>query len=405
MPNSAGPFETQSRWLLVTGQGGITALGGALLFAHLPVSSMSPVAFAIPLPFVAATMTLVFSPASARTSIRLHACMMLLNILGILGLLIVTARAEPALLLAYLLTLTVGAGARNLAVAAIAVLAVPPVVLGLGSVALSSNDLLPQGCLMVLMGLQMSMTVRQIELDWKTQHETLRGFEDKITEQAPLVHLGRFAQGLAHEFHNVLGGVQGLLDYAARSEDPKEIREALEVSARTLQRAGHIVENLKTFTREVPLERHPCDLAQVVSDSLTLIAHECRRARINVETDFRSTPTVMADPARLQQVFLNLELNAARAMRPGGRLTVRIDTENGDARVAFSDTGCGIQRDDFELIFKPQFTTHRESDGLGLGLFVSDRIIRAHGGSINVQSVPEQGSTFTVHLPVAAAGS
>lgn len=364
--------------MLVTLQAGIVLLQIAVFLpASLTYAALVPLAAT-----GAATLLLIRPPTSARGSLRLIAAWFLLDVLGVLGTLAVTHAGTP-LLLAALLTIALCAGMRRLGFALAAAALVPAAVFALDPPP-DPYAAFAGHALVALVGLLSAYGVAQIETERRALESTLAG-------QQPLVQLGRFAQGLAHEFHNVLGGVQGLLDFAARSNDPREMREALDVSARSLARAVHIVENLKTFTREAPLERVECDLRQVVDDSLALIAHECRKSKIEVAV-VGDGARVLADPARLQQVFLNLELNAVRAMPGGGRLTVRLD----GPRVSFSDTGAGIAEADLPHLFKPRFTTRAESNGLGLGLFVSERIVRAHGGEILVDRGP--GATFTVVL-------
>jgi signal transduction histidine kinase len=380
--------------MLLTFQGGILALVMAQLIAarHLSYDALVPPAAA-----GVATVLLIRPTRSPRGGWRLLGGWFLLNLVAVFAALVVTG-APTSVLLAAVLTPAVCAGMRRPGYVLAAALAIPALFLLLDR---PSGPRLPGHALACLAGLLSGYLTARFEQERRHLDRRLEGFEQAVADQQPLVHLGRFAQGLAHEFHNVLGGVQGLLDYAARSGDPSEVREALEVSARSLQRAVHIVDNLKSFTREAPLERRPCDLAQIVADSLALVGPECRRAGVEAVAETAPAPPVLADPARLQQVFLNLLLNAIQAMRPGGRLTVRLDAADGRARVAFIDTGCGIPPQDLPSIFQPRFTTRADSHGLGLGLAVSDRIIRAHGGSIQVESAVGRGSTFTILLPEA----
>jgi signal transduction histidine kinase len=373
------------RWLLVCFQGAAILLQGAILLPRGP--ALSPLA-AVPLAAAGLSSALLLWPVGPG---RLSAWL-LVNVLSILGTLAV-AGAEPAALLACLVTMVVGGMLRRLAYAPVAAVAVPGLFL-LAQAPPAFWPAFPPYCLACVSGLLVAYGTDRLAA-------SLEGYRQAVSDQQPLVLLGRVTQGLAHEFGNVLGGAQGLLEYAAQSRDPAEVRQALEVCARSLQRAGHIVENLKSFTREAPLERRPCDLAQVVADSLALIAPECRKARIEVVTEADPLPAVLADPARLQQVFLNLELNALRAMAPGGRLSVRLNAPDGSVRVAFADTGCGIGPEEIPRLFEPRFTTRADGGGLGLGLAVSRRIVHAHGGTIQVESAPGAGATFTVLLPRA----
>lgn len=376
------------RWMLVTFEGAVILLQVAVLLNLAP--PLPPLA-AVPFCATALSAVLLAFPLSAG----LLSAWLVINGLAVAGTLVVAAPG-PAPTLAALLAMIVGAGLRRSGWALGCSLTIPAVFWILDPAAA-----LPPYCLVCAAGLLSAYATTELVAERARLHRRLEGFQQAVTDQQPLVFLGRFTQGLAHEFGNVLGGARGLLDYAAKSGDPAELREAVEVCSRSLARAVHIVENLKTFTREAPLERRPCDLAQVVADSLALVAPECRGARIEIATEASPVPPVLADPARLQQVFLNLELNALKAMPSGGRLSVRIDASDGHARVSFTDTGVGIPADRLARILEPGFTTRSDTNGLGLGLAVSDRIIRAHGGELTVESPPGAGATFRVRLPVA----
>ncbi len=224
----------------------------------------------------------------------------------------------------------------------------------------------------------------------------------QIGRSEQLASVGRLAAGIAHEVNNPLTGV---LTFSHLLKEKPHLTEAdrqdLDVIIQETTRVREIVRGLLDFARERPADKQRLDINDVLRRTLQLIRSQ-REFRVEVVEDYAADlPLVPGDRNQLQQVFLNLALNACEAMAGAGRLRVSTaETEEGVA-VRFEDTGCGIDPADIEQIFEPFYTTKEPGKGTGLGLSVSYGIVRRHDGGIKVESRPGLGSTFTVLLPTA----
>ena len=234
--------------------------------------------------------------------------------------------------------------------------------------------------------------------------ELNRSLADKVEEKSrALVHaqtmasLGTLAGGVAHEFNNLLGGIQGIAADAREEEDPAEVREALDMILRTSRRACNITENLLRFSRPPTRESRETDIGRLVADALDLVGHEARNRGVELEFAREEIPPIEIDPGQIHQVVLNLLTNALHAMPGGGRLMVLVREEDGAAVIEIRDTGPGIPAGERERIFDPFFTTR--DGGTGLGLSVSYSIVMAHDGEIEVAGEPGEGAIFLVRLP------
>jgi two-component system sensor histidine kinase HydH len=167
---------------------------------------------------------------------------------------------------------------------------------------------------------------------------------------------------------------------------------------------NRVVGQLLEFSRPVSIVARPVQLERWLADALALVEPQVRARGIRVQTDLRLSPgQALVDPDRLNQVLLNLLLNAVEAMEPGGTLTVGLEeTGGGQLEIRVSDTGCGIRPEDMAHIFEPYFTTR--ANGTGLGLAIAHNITEAMGGAVSAVSTPGRGTTFTVTVPLSAAG-
>jgi signal transduction histidine kinase len=164
-----------------------------------------------------------------------------------------------------------------------------------------------------------------------------------------------------------------------------------------------IVKGLLDFARESSAEMTLLDVNEVIRQRLTFLRNQKEFGDIVLEEKLaEGLPMVRADANQLQQVLVNLSLNACEAMPEGGRLSISTREENKEVLVSIADTGCGIKAEHLEMIFDPFFTTKPVGKGTGLGLSVSYGIIRQHGGIMKVKSQEGQGTTFTFTLPVAS---
>ena len=224
---------------------------------------------------------------------------------------------------------------------------------------------------------------------------------DALVHSHTMASIGTLAGGVAHEFNNLLGGIIGCAEDARAEDDPDDVRAGLDMILRTARRACNVTENLLRFSRPPSRELRETEIHRLVSEAVDLVGPETRSRGIEVETSLFAVPPVNVDPGQIHQVVLNLLTNAIHAMPGGGKLTVGVAREGEHTLVRVRDTGVGIRAEHRSRIFEPFFTTRegdRDAKGTGLGLSVSYSIVKAHGGEIEVESVPGRGSLFTVRL-------
>jgi two-component system NtrC family sensor kinase len=184
------------------------------------------------------------------------------------------------------------------------------------------------------------------------------------------------------------------------SEDEQKSKLLDKIAKQTF-RASEIVNSLLSFSRTSTTEFVEVDVGKVIQETLNLVEHQLRNSTIEVKLDTQALPPVKGNAGKLQQVFLNLFLNARDAMETGGTLAIRVWSEGGFARIDVADSGQGIQPENLARIYDPFFTTKAARKGTGLGLSVTYGIVREHGGTIEVESRPGAGSRFRVELPLA----
>jgi len=229
-------------------------------------------------------------------------------------------------------------------------------------------------------------------------------------EDERLAAVGNLAAGVAHEIRNPLNTVALTCRYLERligtgEQDPAlraEVHKNLEIVAGELGRLSRTLDDFLLLAKPTDLVVSDCDVERLVDDALALFAREFEDAAVQLVRRRSGSPHVDGDPDRLRQVFANIIRNSIQAMSDGGTLSVTTDQANGEARVAFGDTGPGVAPSQAHRIFEPYFSTKRS--GLGLGLALSRKIVEAHGGTIAVARQPEGGALFTVTLPARLPG-
>jgi len=227
--------------------------------------------------------------------------------------------------------------------------------------------------------------------------------ERRLVQADKLSSIGLLAAGVAHEVNTPLAVISTYAQMLAKqiSEDEQKSKLLDKIAKQTF-RASEIVNSLLSFSRTSPTEFVDVDVSKVIQETLSLVDHQLKKSTIEVRLEVPPTlPPVKGNAGKLQQVFLNLFLNARDAMDAGGTLTVHAWTENGFARIEVADSGQGIAPEHLERIYDPFFTTKAALKGTGLGLSVTYGIVREHGGSIEVESRPGAGSRFRVELPLA----
>jgi hypothetical protein len=231
--------------------------------------------------------------------------------------------------------------------------------------------------------------------------------EEQLQIADRMASLGLLAAGVAHEVNTPLTGIssytQMLLD-GADPDDPKA--QLLEKIERQTFRAAKIVNGLLNLARPTSTDTGPVDLHTVITDVLSLLEHQFRSGSIQLRREFaQEPPIVLGVEHKLQQVFLNLFLNARDAMPRGGWLSVGTRLEGEQAIVEVADTGSGIPPEHLARIYDPFFTTKPIGKGTGLGLSISYGIVQEHHGTLTCESAPGHGTRFVLALPLAAAGA
>jgi PAS domain S-box-containing protein len=231
--------------------------------------------------------------------------------------------------------------------------------------------------------------------------------ERRLVQADKLSSIGLLAAGVAHEVNTPLAVISTYAQMLAKQiSGDAEKAPLLEKIARQTFRASEIVNSLLNFSRTSPIEFVSVDLNKVVNETLTLVEHQLAQARIDVKLSLESAlPRVKGNPGKLQQVFLNLFLNARDAMESGGTLAIRSAAQNGLIRITVADSGAGIAQENLTRIFDPFFTTKAAKKGTGLGLSVSYGIVREHGGEIEVASQPGAGTRFELSFPTAGVAT
>jgi len=230
--------------------------------------------------------------------------------------------------------------------------------------------------------------------------------ENQLSQADKLSSIGLLAAGVAHEVNTPLAVISSYAQLLSKQvQGDEKIAGVLEKITRQTFRASEIVNNLLNFSRTSSSEFTEVDVNRVIVDTLSLLEHQFKTSRIRVQDELaHHLPAIQGNAGRLQQVFLNLFLNAKDAMPEGGIL--RVSTSNGDGvRVVISDTGSGIAQEHIQRIYDPFFTTkstpqNGQKRGTGLGLSVTYGIIQEHAGKIHVESSPEQGTTFYLDFPM-----
>ncbi|MCI0421442.1 MAG: ATP-binding protein, partial [Acidobacteria bacterium] len=237
-------------------------------------------------------------------------------------------------------------------------------------------------------------------LDDKTERVKM---EDQLIQSEKLTSIGLLAAGVAHEVNTPLAVVSSysqMLYKQLHQEDPKA--KILDKIIQQSFRASQIVNSLLNFSRTSGSEFRLVELHGVVSDTLSLLEHQFKTSKVRVKREFSSgTPQVFGNQGRLQQVFLNLFINAKDAMPEGGELVVRTSNHDSVFRIEVIDTGVGIAEEHLKKVYDPFFTTKELGRGTGLGLSVTYGIIQEHSGKISVDSKPGHGTRFVLEFPAA----
>lgn len=271
--------------------------------------------------------------------------------------------------------------------------------------------------LLAAMGHQIGIAVENAKLvtDLKKANVEIKDQQAKLIEAEKLTLLGKIAGGVAHEINNPIMSILGFTGMACkRLQDavpaPEKVNECihyLNVVQEEAHRCIQIVESISQFYRRKQSAMAPIRIEKVIEAALSIAKLHMNQGHIEIVTHLSpDLPPILANQGLLQQVLVNILLNARDAMEKGGVLSVATGFENPPwVTIRISDTGCGIKPEDIQRIFTPLFTTKGEGKGTGLGLSISQDIIKSHNGAIEVESVPGKGTTFIIRLPSANQSS
>ena len=232
----------------------------------------------------------------------------------------------------------------------------------------------------------------------------LQRLNEQLIRTEKLAATGTLAAGVAHEVNNPLASISSLVQMMRAGEGHSdETRERLNLISAQIERIGQVTKDMTDFARSRPAAKGKVDVNQVIDTALRLASFDKEFQALDIErTADTNLPSVRADEDQLQQVFLNLFLNARDAMPDGGTLAINVTHTDNNISVAVADNGTGIDERTLTQVFDPFFTTKAAGKGTGLGLSVCYGIVTAHGGRIEVAKNVPTGSIFTVTLPVAS---
>jgi two-component system sensor histidine kinase HydH len=228
----------------------------------------------------------------------------------------------------------------------------------------------------------------------------VRSLRREVARSQRLASLGSLAAGVAHEIRNPLSSIKGFAVYFRERQEKEEEKKIAGIMIQEVDRLNRVVSQLVELARPVSVSKKPVSLKTVVENSLELLEREAFEKKIEIKKTFSPGEfEIPADADRINQVLLNLYLNAIESMENGGSLTVELYGRDEGTFIRVSDTGAGINEKDLPHIFDPYFTT--KTAGTGLGLAIVHNIVEAHDGKITVESRLGKGTTFEVFLPGA----
>ena len=245
-----------------------------------------------------------------------------------------------------------------------------------------------------------------------TLEQQVEHLKQQLIEAQKLTALGELVGTTTHEFNNILMTVINYAKIGMRHQDAETRDKAFRKILNAGEKAARITNSILGIARNRTAEAEPTDMAALVDDSLMLLERELSKFRIQVEREFERVPLAMVNSNQIQQVLLNLLINARQAIQGGGvvRIGLSYDPQSKTVDLLVRDNGSGIPQDKLRNIFDPFFTTKSGPDGTGkggtgLGLSACRDIIQAHRGRIRVESTVGRGTAFTIKLPVAPANT
>jgi len=250
---------------------------------------------------------------------------------------------------------------------------------------------------------ELSEASRSLAREHSLTEQELRETELRARAAENLASVATLVAGLAHEIGTPMGVIRGHAEALESAVQGEKAQWRARTIRDQIDRISAIIQSLLNIARPRQAVRVPVDIAEVADTAIAFLSEKLGRRDVTVERHYAATPSVRGDPDKLQQLFLNLFLNAIDAMPEGGRLraTIRISAAR-EIEITISDTGTGIAAADLPHVFTPFFTTKPAGRGSGLGLVVAQDIVADHGGQLDVTSAVDRGTTFTIRLPLGA---
>jgi Na+/proline symporter/signal transduction histidine kinase len=224
--------------------------------------------------------------------------------------------------------------------------------------------------------------------------------EEELFRTVKHASVGRLAAGVSHEIGNPLASISSLVQELLTENVSSFEKDSLTTINQHIHRIARIVRNLGDFARLYPRQKTPTSLREILENTLNLVRYDKNFRKVEIRTDVRDTPALKIDPDQIQQVFLNLILNARDAMPDGGSLDISIQQSDGHVEVLFVDTGHGIAAEIKDKVFDLFFSTKGPTKGTGLGLSICYSIIKDHGGTIEIDPGKDRGTRFIIKIPV-----
>jgi predicted Zn finger-like uncharacterized protein len=250
----------------------------------------------------------------------------------------------------------------------------------------------------------LSLSFNQMATELDSREKALKGAQAALVQSEKMAAFGQLGAGIAHEIKNPLAGILGLTQLSLRraaEDDP--VYKNLTIIEKETNRCTTIIQNLLKFARQEKVAFDPVNINQVAQDAAAIVEHQLEMHKVKLKKNFASSlPMISGNANQIQQVLLNLMINAQQAMEgsPGEVTVTTLSLDSSHVQVQISDNGSGIPEDVQAKIFEPFFTTKEVGKGTGLGLSVSYGIIKEHNGEIKVESLPEKGTTFTIEFPL-----
>lgn len=233
--------------------------------------------------------------------------------------------------------------------------------------------------------------------------------QQQLLQAQKLSTVGSLASSITHEFNNILTTIINYAKLGLRHKDTATREKSLEKILQAGQRASRITTGMLSYARRGVDRREPVSLVALVQDVLVLVEKDLQIHRVKLETVFEGEPQATINASQIQQVVLNLIINARQAMASGGQLQVAVRAQGEIAEISIRDSGCGIPPETLRKIFEPYFTTKsadaQGQGGTGLGLSMAKDVMESHQGRIRVDSAVGKGTTFTLKFPVSRTGT